>query len=249
MIRVKNGKLGVLGDTHGWTPGIDAPMDYFLDNEVDVIIQVGDFGLFPTHSSIKFFDKLSMALYDIGATMYAIRGNHDSNEWERLLASGVKDEDTGGSYLRSNIVLLPRTGYVNISGAEKTILAGYAGGAVSIDRHMRVPGESWWTEEELTYADIDKLNTPVEVLFTHDASNHTPWPFELVPDIRSMGHREKIDEVRRKTKPQLHFHGHMHVVLNWQDFHTNTYSIDCNGVPGAYGILDIDSMKFEYGGL
>lgn len=248
---VDNPLVGMLGDIHGGV--YTKPLDVFHGNGVKVVFQVGDFGLFDNHITVEFLDALQAALQQRGITMYAIRGNHDSNRWEKLLEIEPKDNATGGVFVRSNIVLMPRTGLALIRYGErcrKTRNLAYAGGARSIDKALRIPGVSWWPEEELTEVEVQYFpGTKADILITHDAPSNSPWPRPLIVDAASEAHRQKIDIIRDKCMPTLHFHGHMHMVMDWRDNGTRTCGLDCNGLPGSYGILDVDTMRFGYGGF
>src|SRR5438128_6342454 len=140
--------------------------------------------------------------------MYSIGGNHE--RWpvlNLLLEHSPRDED-GFAIVRDNIRLAPRIHYWTWS--DKKFLG--VAGAASIDKDWRTPGVSWWPEEEITDAEIDKYITDdiVDVMVSHDCSNYSPWDFQLIPDLDSQIHRQRIDRVINKALPSMQFHGHMH---------------------------------------
>lgn len=247
MIAHRN-RVGICGDWHGRAPWAERIIGLMARNDVHQVFQVGDTGIWPGHSGMEFLERTNEAARRHRTTIYALRGNHDWNLWEHLLADpySIRDEDTGGVFVRSNMVLMPRTTRFTISGRTVQV----AGGAVSIDKAWRT-SESWWAEEELTDAEVDAIEeTKVDVLLTHDCSNRTPWGQRIKPDLDSQIHRQRIDRVLAKTSPEIHFHGHMHEWYDWQNMvndtqWTQTYGLSMDGAWNSQGILDFDTLEFE----
>jgi hypothetical protein len=96
---------------------------------------------------------------------------------------------------------------------------------------------------------VEQRAKKLDVLFTHDCSDRTPFGFNLVPDPDSKMHRQKIDRVLRATKPEVHLHGHMHRRYDWMnlvadDHYTQTYGLDCDGTNWNMGVLSGTDFKF-----
>jgi len=240
---------GVAGDWHGDGEWGKTALQRLYRYGVRTVFQVGDFGLWPGKEGVRYLDTLNEACRKFGIVLYTLRGNHDWNWWEHLLESdfSVRDFQTGGVYVRSHIVLLPRTCEFVFQGKWFYV----AGGAVSIDRQARTVGKSWWVEEQLTDAEVDKVPSKhYDVLLTHDCSDKTPFYGNLKPDLESKAHRQRIDRVLNKTTPKMHFHGHMHTWYDWMnqvgpDAWTQTYGLDMNGHSKSTGILNARSMEFN----
>lgn len=249
----RNNKFGIAGDWHGNLPWATSVVER-MSIEVDVLFQVGDFGIWPGERGMYYLDRLNEAAHANSLTIFALRGNHDSDYWEHVLGSDhyPRDTVTGGRYVRSNIVLLPRVTDFWMGSGEGRRHFFVAGGAYSIDKSWRVPGESWWPEEELTDAEVDAIeDQKVDILLTHDCSNRTPFNGNLKPDLDSVAHRQRIDKVLAKTSPEMHFHGHMHNRYEWMNMvngyqWTETYGLDMDGAWHSQGILDTAEMKFEW---
>lgn len=240
----------IAGDWHGNAPWAQRVISLAAKNNIRTIFQVGDFGLWPGRSGMDFLDDVNTAARRHGITIRTLRGNHDWNEWERHVEGVTQfnfDAITEGAYVRSHIVLMPRTTRFEFGDRQVQV----AGGAVSIDKAWRRPGESWWAEEELTDAEVDAIEeTKVDVLLTHDCSNRTPWGKRIKPDLDSQAHRQRIDRVLAKTSPEIHFHGHMHEWYDWMNpvnatQWTQTYGLSMDGAWNSQGILDFDTLKFE----
>lgn len=248
----ENNLVAVFGDWHGNGQWAEKVLNRVGQMGVRKGVQVGDFGIFPGIETVRYLDQVNTACRKWGITLYTLRGNHDSNYWEHLLASefSVSDIRTGGVYVRSHIVLLPRTGHFFLGERRCAV----AGGAVSIDKRYRVPGQSWWPEEELTDREVDEFpERQVDILFTHDCSTRTPWGQRLKPDNDSHIHRQRIDRVLQKATPKVHFHGHMHEWYDWQNplspsgqgQWTQTYGLNMDGTSKSTGILDLDTLFFR----
>jgi hypothetical protein len=60
----------------------------------------------------------------------------------------------------------------------------------------------------------------------------------------------------KKSRPDLHFHGHMHKKYDWVnlippngegDYHNcQTYGLTCNDWSNAWGILDMETNEFKF---
>jgi hypothetical protein len=108
-------------------------------------IQLGDMGL--------GFDKVRLwpgGSLDRGVHRF-IRGNHDNPQ-----------------------VCQNHPRYLGDYGYLEDERLFYLGGAWSIDKDWRVPGKSWWPDEELSYADLDKayqlyVKSKPQIVATHEA--------------------------------------------------------------------------------
>lgn len=247
-------RVAISGDWHMNGPWAAKQIQMAADAGASKLIQVGDFGLWPGFEGVKFLDQVNRAAEYCSVTVYAVRGNHDSNYWEHVLGSHFYPECpmTGGKYVRSNIVLLPRVGGFWMGGGNGRRRFFVAGGAASIDRDSRIPGESWWPEELLTDNEVNGINeSKVDILLTHDASTRTPFGFVLYQDNESLFNRSRIDRVIDKVSPDMHFHGHYHRKYEWQNvtsrYHwIETFGLDMDGTPWNTGVLDMAEMKFRW---
>ena len=69
--------------------------------------------------------------------------------------------------------------------------------------------------------------------------------------MESHMHRQKIDEVLKRTTPTMHFHGHMHHRYEWEnrvggDDFTRTYGLTCNGALNSWGVLNTEDDTFTF---
>lgn len=92
------------------------------------------------------------------------------------------------------------------------------GGAHSVDRQWREPGTSWWKQETIDEADVERCVTaPADVLICHDcpAGVDIPglgeggtWPAEEI--VLANAHRAVLRRIVDVTQARLIVHGHYH---------------------------------------
>lgn len=213
----------MLGDIHGEWDVLNRLAKKI--NSDDIIIQVGDFGIYPARLMSlkqKFTDGFPCKLL-------IIDGNHEHfgiiNEWS-------KNELTE---FHSNFFYVPRGYIMEIQGQ----LFGFLGGAESIDKAWRVHGENWFAEERVQSNDIETLQQnlngrQLDVLVTHS-------PPEFVNRLYFSKLREEewllpkgwldesalqINKLHWATKPKKHYCGHMHRAIT----HDNVRIIDINEI-------------------
>lgn len=261
-------KLMIVGDTHGNVGPLAHKIQIAQNMGVKHIFQVGDFGLWPGMGGQVYLDEVNRIANNASVDVWAIPGNHEDHpQWEWYFTKPSKVVMHGFVNIRTRVWLSPK---VNFFTFDKVRFA-VAGGAVSIDKMWRKPGVSWWDNEQLSddeLASIMKYGGPdIDVLLTHDASDHTNWGFHLVPDPDSALHRVKMDKVINHLKPKVHFHGHMHRKYDWVNTvshglrntafgydetqwngaSTHTYGLDCDGEIDSWGVFDTADLSFKWG--
>jgi predicted phosphodiesterase len=135
-----------------------------------------------------------------------IRGNHDHPEQCRQHPNYMGDYGTK-----------------DIDGKKVFWLSG----AFSIDRDMRIEGKSWWSDEELTIAELNKamdlyLESKPEIMITHDgpypathyilnrfALQSQAWYKESSVEPTRTG--QALSAMFEAYKPKLWIFGHWHV--------------------------------------
>jgi predicted phosphodiesterase len=239
-----------LGDIHGSNFWGAKAIDVAVKHDVDLILQLGDFGLWPGQSGLHYRDKLNARLVEAELSMWVTGGNHDDYDQVDLAYSpdfglGPLDE----WWIESNIMWMPRGYRFELDGVRFLSL----GGAYSIDKQWRTPHKSWWVQEQLTDADVERaLNVEdpkVDVMVTHDI------PFGAKPGwnrkdlFECWPNQEKVRAVVNVTRPKWLFHGHLHHrytdMLQIEGGHTvRVEGLDCDGSPkdASWIIRDTDTM-------
>jgi Icc-related predicted phosphoesterase len=132
----------IIGDIHGnfrvmWAQ-VQAMIDQHDGERPSAIIQIGDFGYYPEFA--KAWDR-DTKYHDI--PVYFIDGNHENFDYlARFNENGWK-----------NLFYIERGSVMNFEGKWY----GFLGGAESPDVNWRVKNISWWEEERISQADVDRL--------------------------------------------------------------------------------------------
>lgn len=213
-------RVMMLGDVHGNSNWTMHAIRYAAEGGADVIVQVGDFGIWQGLAGQMFLRDVQLTLDDYGIDLYWIDGNHENFDIINDRPTMRKPHNRRGPWSfpeYPNILHLPR-GY-RWEWFGKTWMA--LGGAVSVDKMHRKEGLSWWPGETLTDNDVEYASRPgkVDVLVTHDCIAGVPvpgikpigeseWPDWVL--IESNEHNRKIRDVVEATRPELMIHGHMH---------------------------------------
>lgn len=225
----------MLGDSHGNTKFVLEAIDAALRYECQVIVQLGDFGIWDhTRAGVAFLDTVDDALEDAGIPLYFCDGNHEN--FDSLLKLPVSID--GFRRVRKNILHAPRGHIWSWSGV--TFMA--MGGAHSIDgpggiwqqgrgpmpaRHVMddpVDLGGWWPQETITAVQAMEAKEAarhyqeemgeIDVLIAHDCP--------LGVNIPGIGgypagdqNRRLLAEVCDVANPKYIFCGHFH--QRWRD--------------------------------
>jgi len=199
-----------VGDTHGDLRFVESVAAIASDYNCE-IIQVGDWGfLWPRRDQLK---QLSDILVEFGVVMRFIDGNHDdhprlrtwkSNEWQPAGTEHV--------IMAPNVIYQPRG---SVHEDKDGVRFLFMGGAPSIDKAHRTPGRSWWPEEVITEAEMERATKAenIRVLVTHDSPTFPPgFTPKGDPDFRvqALESQNNIATLIEHYKPELHVHGHWH---------------------------------------
>lgn len=202
----------IIGDIHGQ---FDRLKNLIFQNNIKdcIIICVGDFGVgFKKHiSNIADCQDLNDFFGKRGVVFMSVRGNHENPAY-------FNDPDTRIDL--SNFKLLPDY-HTEIINGEKFL---FVGGAISVDRIMRLPNISYWEDEAFVLD--ENLAVKCDVLISHSApswigpcnkqgiSGWTKNDLTLWDDCL----KERIDHNRliELCRPSKSYHGHFHE-SRWAD--------------------------------
>ena len=208
-------RLFVTGDLHG-TIEICRLNHYFWPEgqkltKDDVLLVAGDFGLvfLCDKTETNWLDWLNNQPW----TTLFIDGNHENFP---ALLSYHEDERYGGPVgtIRPSVLHLKKRGHI-YSICNKRVWC--FGGALSIDRHLRTIGQSWWPEEEANYREIEYAQNALEncrnvdFALTHDA------PLSLLRDLYAGQYLETsrtskfLDLADEIIDTKYWFFGHHHI--------------------------------------
>lgn len=207
------GRLLLAGDWHGdaaWARRVIRSAPVGADGRRR-IIQLGDFGVWPGRTGVRYLDAVAEALAQADAVCLFLDGNHE--DFAQLAHCPIRRDGLRG--VRPRLFHLPRGTRWTWHGLRFLAL----GGATSLDRPWRTPGVDWWPDEELTSADLDRAISGggCDVMLTHDAPTGVDVPglppvstWEPTEVERAARHRDLLRKVVDAVQPRWLFHGHFH---------------------------------------
>lgn len=266
-IEPRDGVVAFAGDWHGETSWATVVIEQVAER-TDVLLHVGDFGIWPGDTGAKYLRKVNRACEQHGVRILITPGNHE--DWSRLFRRWVnpKLHAEDGSLLpiplTDHISVLPR-GYrwqMKASNGRANSFVGL-GGAPSVDAEHRTKGRSWWPEEMMTEADVDAVASGgyADVMVTHDAPG-PPYACRKVVEIldtnplgfseaalayATVG-RERVTRAFEAVAPRLSVHGHYHVSdetavrVAGAEYDTTVWSLAANRMAGNWRVLDLATL-------
>lgn len=217
----------IIGDIHGAFGRLKQKVSDLNLNSC-YLICVGDLGIgfnYSGESEVRSCNNLNQFFAERDITFMSIRGNHDDPAF------------FGGdsAVMLSHFKLLPDYHAETLNG-ERFL---FVGGAVSIDRGLRVQGRSWWRGEKFEY--IPERVSECDVVITHSAPSwNGPFDKEGIASwcetdatLWDACYKERIhhDALIAQCGAKKHYCGHFHE-HRWAE-QGGCYSI----------ILDIEEIK------
>jgi hypothetical protein len=249
------GRILVAGDWHGnrhWAVNVIRRIPQVLDGaERRIILQLGDFGIWPGDDGQRYLRTVSSALAEQGAELWFVDGNHE--DFTQLESLGRGPLPDGRVPVAQGIYHLPR-GYRWTWHGRRWLACG---GGVSLDRARRRAGWDWWPQEEITDEQEAALIGAgvADVMVCHDCPAAVAHSFPRPPaewnpaDLRrNEAHRARLQRITDAVRPRYLMHGHLH----------RSYQRECNfgfgpvqitglGADGAlanFAVLDVASMAW-----
>ena len=212
-------RILVVGDTHAHTSWLrDVVLPSAAELEVEAIVVLGDFGYWPDAND--FLRLARGAQRSHGVAVAFLDGNHEHHHYLRddVATFGIDlSTERIPVWLGGGLTYLPRGARFSLGSLEVLCL----GGAASIDRQGRIPGEDWFSEELLSPADLEfSAARPADLLLCHDAPSG--WSIPNLPPLHTMdrdwldelahcqAQRSLLRQVLDAVEAQAVFHGHYH---------------------------------------
>ncbi len=250
-------KVLLLGDVHGNLGHFTNAVEAAKLNGCCAVLQLGDFG-FWEHTSPTHMDAVSDVCQYYDIPVIWVDGNHENHTLLRTKygPGGPKYNPIGqgfhqGSHdpwweIRDGVWYAPRASYWIWN--DKKFLA--CGGAYSVDKPWRMPGESWWPEETITRDEADDCMATglADVVVSHDA------PLSGLQALADTGkeclqtdtNRRLLQEVCDFTRPSLLVHGHYHhrytEHLGENERPCRIEGFGCDPTSNSMGVLRVESL-------
>ena len=204
--------ITLAGDWHGKVGAAKFALREAAKAGSSVVVHTGDFGIWPDGNGRVFLDHVESLLGKHQLTLIFVDGNHE--DFDQLDNYPISQQHELRC-VRPRLYHAPRGARWNWSGLTWLAL----GGATSLDRPGRIPGQTWWPGEEVTWAEAQTAldGGPADVMVTHDCPfgvdipNLPPASVWLDSELRRANqHRQVMAEVVRGVRPTHLFHGHFH---------------------------------------
>lgn len=245
-------KLLLAGDFHGNHRHAQKTANMARRLGMDAVVQLGDFGF--TWDGPQRLGGLNNIFAQFEMPLYWIDGNHEN--FDVMEDMGAFTDADHMVKMGSHVTYIPR-GYVwEWDGVSFLAM----GGAYSIDKEWREPGKSWWPQELITDADVERAYenlgpNGVDVMLTHDAPElpeklreYMYDPYNEYGDYKtdrsSTDNRIRLAQVMEAAKPQLYVHGHMHHRYSdtMGDTHIEGLDRDTTG-DSSWAVIHTDDIK------
>lgn len=197
------------GDIHGNTNHAKWLVNRAQEEQVSLILQLGDFGLWPGNEGLKYRYQLNRYLESAGIGMLVTGGNHeDYNQVDLAYSPDFGLGELDPWQMESHIFWLPR-GFRFTAGGVRFMSLG---GAYSVDKQWRTEGRSWWAQEQISDYELDRAiaGGKCDVMLTHDKPKLSNPAWNRKDIFEAWPNQEKIQEAVEACRPKWLFHGHLH---------------------------------------
>ena len=211
-------KIIICGDIHGDWGALNQLID---KKKPDMILQVGDWGWFPHYHGKPGVTRGGASWNQYGVKnhqgdkitkIYWCGGNHEN--WDSLDKMGTEIYEIPE---QKDVFFCPFGTTLELPDGQIVL---FAGGAKSTDAHTRIEGDSWWRQEEISQADIDRLpDINVDIVISHTVPRQ--WMdacYYSLCGMRTDGSTRyhdsstfALDIVKQKYNPKKWYSGHFHV--------------------------------------
>lgn len=238
-------KILIIGDIHGQFELADKTYEQIFQThpDIDLMIQVGDFGFFPRMEGLKSWNRKQPFTHPC----VFIDGNHEDH---KLLHQ----------YNKSWHLQVPLSNQMSWQQSMKeweylprgTIRDGilYIGGARSIDQHLRIRDWDWFEEENLSYQDQENIFNAIDAygkenihtIITHDCPASFDVSEACVLEMID-GNRKFLEAIRQYVRPQRWFFGHYHKKMEGKVDETRWRCVDMirNVAYNDYVVLEVEN--------
>ena len=212
------------GDTHGSFSRIEKFCAKMETTKDDIIIILGDAGINFRGGWIDLQNKKYISSLPI--TLFCIHGNHEQRP-STISTYIEKEWHNGTVYVEEQFpsILFAKDGEVYDLNGKKAIAIG---GAYSIDWMLRIPGRSWWPDEQpsketklVVEIKLDQLNWKIDIVLSHTV----PLKYEPVEMFLPGIDQSKVD---KSTEEWLDTIEERLQYTNWYAGHFHTEKVQDN---------------------
>ena len=221
-------RYGLLGDVHANYSWMAFSLWKLHHENIEEVLQVGDFGIGQTKYNQKFLKRTSKLAVHYGIKLRIVPGNHEDHNYITELIGDNNDE---WAELMPNLFIAPRG--LRWTWDDTSFVA--LGGAPSVDRGWRREDQAdtldakyhhWFPGEMITEEDVDRVVAGgyADVMVAHDAPENVPT---IDARIKNNPHGFRADDLAyaaegrslmtrafRGVSPRTFIHGHYHFLVD-----------------------------------
>lgn len=218
-------RAAVVGDFHGQTHHFRAVVRTVRHAGISLLLGVGDVGFdMPGGQRGRTEKMMRLQLEKNDVDFVWVAGNHDNHaklETLPLNPDGTRRVSNRNSNLQNGSI-------IEIEGVR----IGALGGPYSVDQRWRTAGKDWWSQEEPSQEEADRLvaecaGAPrLDIMLTHDvpmgvSGLHGLKGLSKDTMARANQTRLLLQETASRVRPKVLFAGHWHQrvrsELRWDD--------------------------------
>ena len=215
---MKRRPILIIGDIHGYFTVLDAFIKRF---EPQLVLQCGDFGIWPGRNVERLASGFKTDAGQV-VPIHFCDGNHENHpKLRKLCEPAMANLEVG-----EGVFYQPRGSLITLPNGHVVL---FAGGACSVDKDMRTPGQDWFPEELLTENDFAHFpDIPfVDVVISHAA----PASLKLPPLLDAKKYhdpsRDVLDKVLQRYRPKQWFCAHYHIAFSSKIKNCRIQALDC----------------------
>lgn len=208
----------ITGDTHGSFQRIAKFCDRMQTTTDDIIIILGDSGI--NYGGGQRDESKKAFLNSLPVTIFSIHGNHEQRPFS-ISTYHTSLWNNGNVYVEDEYpnILFGVDGEIYNLGGAKTLVIG---GAYSIDWMYRIPGRSWWMDEQPSEAIkarvahvLASCDWKVDVVLTHTIPLKYEPTEAFLPSVDQCSVDKStetwLDYIEEKLSYKRWYCGHYHI--------------------------------------
>lgn len=251
-------QIGIAGDWHANLSWALKKLDYFAKKNIQHILHLGDFGFWAGSEGKEYVEQINKKLIEHNQYLYITLGNHEDYNLVNKYYTTPSIDGFLSNPRFERILVAPRVHDWTWNNTHFLSV----GGANSIDKQWRTSNVSWWSQEQISDADVETAQqiTNVDLMVAHevplgvDVFGDSPkenWNASALHYAQQSS--AQMRKIVDKVKPKLFFHGHYHLFANlrtpltdpeYNDYCLYSVCLDMDDKPHNIAIYSTENHGF-----